>query len=140
MPAVVWRRPSKHIVRAIAERRFVGVFAAADVENTARVGLEANRLYAGVFVLAIAKRLTFRKPAGAPGVHPAFFEFDLVGTFLGGDWICHSILSGEADCNHSLNAGALQEKGADGVTHAAVNPARYANGSARDAAQDIERQ
>ena len=88
-------RHLKHVVRAVAKRRFVSVLTAANIEGPARVRFKAYGFNASIFVFAIAKRLALREPARTPGVHAPFFKFDLIWTDLGWNWICHSVLSDE---------------------------------------------
>lgn len=86
---------SKHVVRAVAKRRFIRVLATADIEGASAFSLEADRFDASVLVFAVAKRLALGKPAGAPSVHTALFEFDLIRSNLGRYGIVsHRILHG----------------------------------------------
>ena len=79
-------------MRAVAQRRFTGCFAAAKINLAIFVGLIKHRLEAGIFVLAIAKGLVFRLAAAAPEIALTGFHFSFIWRFLRTFSLAHGFL------------------------------------------------
>ncbi len=75
----------QQIVRTVAERSVVGLFAAAKVHGASRLCNEPQWLKARRLMRTVAERLLLRTPARAEEVGFSFLNLDLVRSRLSGD-------------------------------------------------------
>jgi hypothetical protein len=82
-------------VRAVAEYRAGGVFAATEVDGLRFGGLKFDRGVVSYFVAAIAKRLVGAQSAGTPEVAFAGFDLDGIRAHLGNLGFGHGLIIAE---------------------------------------------
>ena len=129
---------SEAVVGAVAERRGLGPFAAAEVDGLCLLRMVDKRQERRRAVGAIAERLSFGVPAGAPEIWAALLDLQFIGSFLGhvrfrvikivGHWESSQWVDAVSDRleNHRRHLRRVSVSNKHGgMHHQAARPMRY---------------